>query len=102
MTVTLTLPPQFEAMIQEKVESGQFGDASEVVLEALRLLEEHDRELAEDQERLERLRAALTIGQEQLDRGEGRLYTPELRAEIRATARRKLAEGALPNDDVVP
>ena len=31
MTVTLTLPPQLEAMIQEKVESGRFGDASEVV-----------------------------------------------------------------------
>ena len=44
----------------------------------------------------------LKIGQDQIDRGEGRLYTPELRAEIRAEARRKLAAGDLPNDDVVP
>ena len=102
MTVTLTLPPQLEAMIQEKVESGRFGDASEVVEAALRLLEEHDRRLAEDRDRLARLRAALMVGQEQIDRGEGRPYTPELRAEIHATARRKLAEGQLPNDDVVP
>jgi antitoxin ParD1/3/4 len=102
MTVTLTLPPQLEAMIQKKIESGSYSDPSDVVQAALRLLEEHDRQASEDDERLLRLRAALKIGQDQVDRGEGRPYTPELREAIRAEARRKWAAGEQPNDDVVP
>lgn len=94
MNVSLT--PRLEAMIRERVESGDYADASEVVAEALRLL------AAQDQLKLERLRAALAIGLEQIERGEIRPYTPELRAEILESARRRFREGKLPHPDVLP
>jgi antitoxin ParD1/3/4 len=41
MNVSLT--PELEKFVAVKVESGRYTSASEVVREALRLLEEHDR-----------------------------------------------------------
>ncbi len=41
MNVSLT--PELDRFVAEKVESGLYTSASEVVREALRLLEEHDR-----------------------------------------------------------
>jgi antitoxin ParD1/3/4 len=41
MNVSLT--PELEQFVQTKVESGRYNSASEVVREALRLLEEHER-----------------------------------------------------------
>ncbi len=40
MNVSLT--PELEQLVSNKVESGRYNSASEVVREALRLLEEHD------------------------------------------------------------
>jgi antitoxin ParD1/3/4 len=40
MNVSLT--PALEKLVQQKVESGRYRSASEVVREALRLMEEHD------------------------------------------------------------
>ena len=66
MNVSLT--PELEKFVQEKVKSGRYLSASEVVREALRLLQEEDqiRQL-----RLEKLRKEIMMGIEQLDRGEG-------------------------------
>jgi antitoxin ParD1/3/4 len=50
---------------------GALGYASEVIRDAIRRMREED-------EKLEALRAAVRAGDEQLDRGEGRPYTPEL------------------------
>jgi antitoxin ParD1/3/4 len=41
MNVSLT--PELDSFVTGKVESGRYNSASEVVREALRLLEEHDR-----------------------------------------------------------
>jgi antitoxin ParD1/3/4 len=41
MNVSLT--PELDKFVASKVESGRYNSASEVVREALRLLEEHDR-----------------------------------------------------------
>ena len=41
MNVSLT--PELEMFVNAKVESGRYNSASEVVREALRLLEDHDR-----------------------------------------------------------
>lgn len=38
----MSLTPQLEAMIREKVESGLYNNASEVVREALRLMQAHE------------------------------------------------------------
>jgi antitoxin ParD1/3/4 len=65
MNVSLT--PELEQFVHAKVKSGRYLSASEVVREALRLLEERDR-LREIQ--LQTLREKIAIGIEQSDRGE--------------------------------
>lgn len=59
MNVSLT--PQLEELVKKKVDSGLYGSASEVMREALRLLEERDRIHAI---RLEELRAEIKKGLE--------------------------------------
>lgn len=67
MNVSLT--PELEEMIHERVRSGRYTSASEVVREALRLLVDRD-ELR--QLRLEEIRGKVAEGLDSLDRGEGR------------------------------
>jgi len=69
MNVSLT--KELEEFVNRKVASGRYTSASEVVREALRLLEERDRLR---QVRLEELRRDLAVGMEQLDRGEYTVY----------------------------
>ena len=66
MNVSLT--PELEELVQEKVRSGRYNSASEVVREALRLLEEQDELRAV---RLEEVRKKIAQGLASLDRGEG-------------------------------
>ena len=94
--MSVTLSPHLEAIVRDHVATGDFADADEVVAEALRLLDEYNLV------KLERLRAAVATGFEQIERGEGREYTPEVYAEILANARRKIREGHRPNPDVLP
>jgi antitoxin ParD1/3/4 len=65
MNVSLT--PERENFINKKVESGRYNSASEVVREALRLLEEHEQarsaQLAEFNEELRRRLARLDRGE---------------------------------------
>lgn len=76
MNVSLT--PELERLVNEKVESGLYQTASEVVREALRLLKERDRAR-------ELLRDDVQAGFNQLSRGEGRTYDK--------TSGRQVAEG---------
>ena len=65
MNVSLT--PKLEKFVQTKVENGRYSSASEVVREALRLLEEYDRtragQLLEFNKELERRLALLDQGE---------------------------------------
>jgi len=79
MNVSLT--PQLEDLIKKKVESGLYGSASEVMREALRLLDERDRLHAM---RLEELRAEIKKG---LESGEP---TPLHIEAIKARGRKRL------------
>jgi antitoxin ParD1/3/4 len=65
MNVSLT--PELERLVNEKVESGLYQTASEVVREALRLLKERD-------QAREQLRADVQAGFDQLARGEALAY----------------------------
>ena len=65
MNVSLT--PELERLVNEKVDSGLYQTASEVVREALRLLK--DRDYAR-----ERLRSDVQAGFDGLARGEGHLF----------------------------
>ena len=75
MNVSLT--PELERLVNEKVESGLYPTASEVVREALRLLKERN-------QAREQLRTDVLAGFHQLVRGEGRVYDK--------TSSRQLAE----------
>jgi antitoxin ParD1/3/4 len=66
MDVTLT--PELEQFVQERVASGKNQSANDVILDALRALEVQERE---EQQKLEWLRAAIDKGIASLDRGEG-------------------------------
>ncbi len=66
MNVSLT--PYLEALIKEKVSSGRYNSSSEVVREALRLLDEKDKRY---QLELARIREKVQIGTDQLDAGLG-------------------------------
>ncbi|MDO8989004.1 MAG: type II toxin-antitoxin system ParD family antitoxin [Sideroxyarcus sp.] len=42
MSMTVTLPPELEERIRQRVESGNYGSASEVIREALNLFEAYE------------------------------------------------------------
>jgi antitoxin ParD1/3/4 len=65
MNVSLT--PELEQLINQKVSTGMYHSASEVIREALRLLKEHDdlRKI-----RHKELRHEIAIGMDQIKKGE--------------------------------
>jgi antitoxin ParD1/3/4 len=65
MNVSLT--PELERYVHQKVESGLYQTASEVVREGLRLLRERD---ALRDRTLDELRREIRLGLDQADRGE--------------------------------
>jgi antitoxin ParD1/3/4 len=87
MNVSLT--PELEKLVEEKVKTGMYQTASEVVREALRLLKERDQRLAD-------LRANVRSGFEAIDRGEfeeyGERTTKHLAQDIKQRGRQRLAE----------
>jgi antitoxin ParD1/3/4 len=79
MNVSLT--PQLESYVKQKVAAGMYNSVSEVMREALRLLEERD---ALKEMKLAALQRDINEGIDELDRGEG---TPLNMDEIKAKAR---------------
>jgi antitoxin ParD1/3/4 len=69
MNVSLT--PELETLVLEKVKSGSYNSASEVIREALRLLKEQD-ELKRI--RREELRREVMKGVEEIRAGKGTVY----------------------------
>ncbi len=67
-TRNVNLTDHFDRFIEAGISSGRFSNASEVVREGLRLLEQREQE---DKAKLEWLRGAAKEGFDQIDRGEG-------------------------------
>lgn len=86
MNVSLT--PKLEDYIKQKVAKGMYNSVSEVVREALRLLEERDTLQAT---KLEALRKDINQGLESLDNGRGRPLDTKA---IKAKGRKSLAGSA--------
>ena len=80
--MNISLTPQLEELVKRKVDSGLYVSASEVLREALRLLEERDRLYAM---RLEELRTEIKRG---LDSGEA---SPLDMGAIKTRGRKRLA-----------
>ena len=66
-TRNINLTDHLDAFIEGGTSSGQHKNASEVVRDGLRLLEQRQ---AEDALRLQRLREAVRVGEEAFERGE--------------------------------
>ena len=81
MNVSLT--PKLEIFVKEKVNNGLYNSASEVIREALRLLEERD---TLQKIKLDALRQEINQGLDSLDRGEGKALDIDA---IKAKARSK-------------
>jgi antitoxin ParD1/3/4 len=65
--MNVNLGETFDAYVRAQVETGQYGNASEVIREALRLKMQADEERAA---KLEALRADIAVAREQVRRGE--------------------------------
>jgi len=72
--MNITLTPQLEAIVQQKVDSGDYQNASEVLREALTLLEERDHR--------DRLIAAIAIGNADVERGDLSRWTPQSMSQL--------------------
>ncbi len=82
MNISISLTPELIGLIKAKVQSGRYTSTSEVVREALRLLERADRQEAE---RVKALRRAWKEGIDSGDAGELDF------AGLREAAKRELA-----------
>lgn len=93
--MNISLTPHLEKFVKRKVASGKYGYASEVVREALRLLDEVEKER---QAHIHELRREVQIGIDEADRGEMydvddviRELREKYRPDKRAPARRRAA-----------
>lgn len=93
--MNITLDPYLEKLVQEKVESGGYQDASDVIRKALRLLDAQDHG-----ERRERLEEALTLGKKAIEEGRVHLLTQKLKDQISAEAKILAASGVQLDSDV--
>ncbi|MEH1854904.1 MAG: type II toxin-antitoxin system ParD family antitoxin [Nostoc sp.] len=86
--MNISLTPELEQLVKDKVNSGRYHSVSEVMGEALRLLDERDRV---QEKRLAELKAKIQVGIEELERGEG-IDGEEVFAEIEEDIRRAQAQ----------
>lgn len=95
MSMHINLSPEMEGFIKSRVTAGFYGNASEVIRDAIRRMQVEECRLAAWQK-------AISKGDEQLDRGEGSAYTPEALEDITRQAL-KAMHGEQPLDpDVLP
>ena len=82
--MNISLTPELEQMVDDKVKSGRYASASEVIREGLRLLEEQEQL---KQQRLSAVRQKIDRAIDQLDRGLG---IPGSEAKVRLRQRRSV------------
>ena len=93
-TRNVNLTEHFDRFIETGVMSGRFSNASEVVREALRLLEQREQE---DSAKIEWLRAATKEATDSIDRGEGIEFESmdDLAAYVHQVGKELSAEGVV-------
>jgi antitoxin ParD1/3/4 len=84
MTMNVSLTPQLEDLVRRKVESGRYTSASEVVREALRLLDAFESVRAST---LVKLRADVNAGWKDIEEGKVSDFDPE---EVKRRGRARL------------
>ena len=95
MTLHVNLSPEMEGFIKTQVASGFYGNATEVIRDAIRRMQAEESRVAAWQ-------AAIKVGDDQLERGEGVAYTPATLNDITQSAIGALHSGAPTDADVLP
>jgi antitoxin ParD1/3/4 len=95
MSMHVNLSPEMEGFIQGKVASGFYGNATEVIRDAIRRMQAEETRIAAWQ-------AALRRGDDQLDRGEGIPYSANTLNDITTSARSAMHSGQPMDPDVLP
>ena len=85
MTLNVSLTPQLEEFVREKVNSGLYNSASEVVREALRLMDSYEGVRASA---LSKLRSDVEAGWQQVEEGKVTDFDPD---GVKRRGREKLA-----------
>jgi antitoxin ParD1/3/4 len=91
----VNLSPDVERYLHGKVEAGFYGNVSEVIRDAIRRMKDEDA-------KLEALRAAVQVGDEQIARGEYTLHTSESLGQSMERARTNAKRGKKVCSDVIP
>ena len=95
MTMHVNLSPEMESFIKSKVSSGFYGNATEVIRDAIRRMQAEESRIVAWQD-------AIKLGDMQLDRGEGVAFTPDMLNDITQSAINALHTGQPINPDVLP
>lgn len=95
MTMHVNLSPEMEGFIKSKVASGFYGNATEVIRDAIRRMQAEESRIAAWQ-------TAIAQGDAQLNRGEGIPYTPETLTDITNSAIDAMHSGKPMDKDVLP
>lgn len=85
MTMNVSLTPQLEELVRKKVDSGRYTSASEVVREALRLLDAYE---SVRESSLAKLRKDIEAGWKAVDEGRVSDFDPE---DVKRRGRERLA-----------
>jgi antitoxin ParD1/3/4 len=95
MTMHVNLSSEMEGFIKSKVASGFYGNATEVIRDAIRRMQAEESRVAAWQ-------AAINQGDELLDQGKGVTYTPEVLRDITQSAIDAMHGEQPINPDVLP
>lgn len=90
----VTLKPEHEAFVRKQIERGKYHDADELIEQAIRLLEEHDKLIS--------LRAAVTEARAEVARGDAAEWTPDLMDRLQREADEEDRLGLPISDNVTP
>lgn len=93
--MVIHVTPEIEADIRQRVESGEYADESELLREALRMLDGRER-------RLQEIRASLAEAKASIERGEGIEWSPALMEQIEREVAERVRRCEMPHPDVCP
>jgi len=86
--MNISLTKEFESYVSQKVASGLYHSASEVIRDGLRLMKERD-DL--HQTKLTELRKEIALGVDQADRGQVQPFNEETATRVKARGRSRFA-----------
>ncbi len=85
--MNISLNKELESYVNQKVESGLYHSASEVIRDGLRLMKERD---ALHQHRLAELRRDIAVGVDQANNGQVQPFNEEVVARVKTRGRNRL------------